>query len=191
MIALAPDIAPTTRLRQMLKILWFLGVATALPLLEFVRLSSRLTFVSALAGSSFLLVLIATQLYIMRSGPKLLVYEERFRELVVHTALKQIRVPVHTIRSVRLFDAHALNYRRGISVRGYHVGGFFAPGIGRVQVAASSVTGTGLLVDYLQRTPFFIRHRRLYISPKEPAVVKLVLEDLMAEQRWRVAFGQP
>lgn len=191
MIPLACDNSRETRVLQTLKTFWFVIVATALPAYDFVRSSSRLSLAGAIVGCLFLLSLIAAHLYIVRVGPALLSYEERFRELLVHTALKCYRIPIRHVVKVSLLPGPQLRYRHGISVHGYHVGTFVAEGIGPVRVAASSLSGTGLLIEYRSANPFAMRDARLYLSPDEPLAVKLTLEDLMAENRWRVALGQP
>lgn len=191
MIPLAQDFNHEPRALRTLKNLWFMAVATALPLYDFIRSSSRLSLVGAILGGLLLLTLVGAHLYILRIGPGVLAYEERFRDLIIHTALKRYQIPIRNITNVSLLAGSRLKYRHGISVRGYHVGSFFAPGIGLVRVAASSLSGTGLLIEYRSRNPLDKGKAYLYLSPDEAPIVKLAIEDLMAENRWRVALGQP
>jgi len=191
MIPLAQDFDNEARISRMFKTLWFMAVATALPLYDFVRSSSRLSLAGAVLGGFLLISLVVTHLYLLRIGPGMLAYEERFRDLLVHTALKRYQIPVRHISKVSLLEGAQLRYRHGVSVRGYHVGTFFVAGIGLVRVAASSLSGTGLLIEYRSRNPLTKGKTYMYLSPDEAPVVKLAIEDLMAENRWRVAMGQP
>ena len=191
MIPLAQDFNDEARVLRTLKTLWFMAVATALPLYDFVRSSSRLSLAGAVLGGLLLLALVGAHLYILRIGPGVLAYEECFHDLLIHTALKRYQVPIRHISKVSLVEGSQFQYRHGISVRGYHVGTFFVSGVGLVRVAASSLSSTGLLIEYRSRNPLDKGKAYLYLSPDEAPVVKLAIEDLMAENRWRVALGQP
>ncbi len=190
MIPLAGDNQLEHPLKVWLRSAWFLAAAVAIPATELVRNGSTTSRVGLAVYLSLLVVLLGLQIIVIRIGPSTLRYRLGHEEIIIDTATRPIRVRFEHVVSIALVDGQSLRYRSGLSLKGYHVGTFFGPS-GAIAVAASRIQGPGLLVTHWGRLGLGRRPQRLFISPDEPLVAKVLFEEMLAERRHRIHLGQP
>lgn len=187
MIALAEDHDPPSSLVQLWRCVRFVTLATLLPLIDFWYSGASLPWLSRVIASLFLLALVLAHSYILWVGPQSLSYELLFYDLSVHGLMRNYCIPSQHILAVEYVQLEQLRYWRGVSIHRYHMGRAYSPGQGWVAVAASSRRGTGLMLRYRHYSGL----QQLVLSPKEPEVLRCVLEQLLHEHHERMLRGQP